>query len=185
MTQIRRAQPRDAEAIAELHVATWRTTYAGILPDAMLLGMSPSAEGRNWLRLIATTDHQFAVHVAEAEDGQLRGYGSAGPARPSGLPFAGEVYTLYVHPDHQERGIGERLLAHLFYELKGRSLMSAVIWVLAPNPARFFYEAMGGVRIGDRDEELWGTTLKELAYVWTELNACLAVGRPGIDREIV
>ena len=69
MIRIRTAQADDAGPIAELHVATWRIAYAGILPDAVLLGMSPSAEQRNWARIIATTDDKFAVHIAEAADG--------------------------------------------------------------------------------------------------------------------
>lgn len=183
MTKIRAAVQADAQAIADIYVETWRSTYAGTLPDRVLVNMSPDRQVIYWTRAIRQS--REIVLVAEEADGHLTAMGSAGANRDRGSDIAGEVYTLYVHPDHQERGIGERLLAHLFYEMMGRSMMSAVIWVLAPNPARFFYEAMGGVRTGDRDEELWGTTLKELAYVWTDLNACLAVGRPGIDREIV
>jgi hypothetical protein len=41
--------------------------------------------------------------------------------------------------------------------------------VLADNPARFFYEAMGGRRIRERDERLWGVDLHEAAYGWRDL----------------
>ena len=183
MTKIRAAVQADAKAIAHIYVETWRSTYAGTLPDKVLINMSEERQVANWSRAIRQSGE--IVIVAEEGDGQVTAMGSGGINRDRGSDLAGEVYTLYVHPDHQERGIGERLLAHMFYELMGRSMMSVVIWVLAPNPARFFYEAMGGVRTGDRDEELWGTTLKELAYVWTDLNHCLTRGRPGIDREIV
>lgn len=169
MTQIRRAQPRDAGEIAQLHVATWRTAYTGILPDTMLLGMSPAAEQRQWSRLIATTDHQFAVHVAEAEDGRLRGYGSAGSARPSGLPFAGEVYTLYVTPDHQGQNLGRRLLFAMFAQLRAQGFGSALVWVLAANPSRFFYHAMGGALAAERRERHFGAMLDEQAYGWPDL----------------
>ena len=183
MTKIRTAVQADAEAIAEIYVETWRSTYAGSLPKEVLINMSPKRQVIHWTRAIRTS--REIVMVAEEPQGSVIAVGSAGANRDRDSDIAGEVYTLYVHPDQQERGIGERLLAHLFYELMGRSVMSAVIWVLAPNPARFFYEAMGGVRSGDRDEKLWGTTLKEFAYVWNDLNACLTLGRPGIDREIV
>ena len=46
---------------------------------------------------------------------------------------------------------------------------TAVIWVLADNPARFFYERMGGKRAGERDERLWGALLHEIGYGWSEL----------------
>jgi len=183
MTKIRTAVQADAEAIAEIYVETWRSTYAGTLPGKVLVNMSLKRQMMHWTKAIRTS--REIVMIAEEPQGGIIAVGSAGANRDRDSDITGEVYTLYVHPDHQERGIGERLLAQLFYELMGRSFISAVIWVLAPNPARFFYEAMGGVRSGDRDEKLWGTTLKEIAYVWTDLNACLILGRPGIDREIV
>ena len=183
MTKIRAAVQADALAIADIYVETWRSTYAGTLPDKVLVNMSVERQVVYWTRAIQQS--QEIVLVAEEADGLVTAMGSGGANRDRSSDIAGEVYTLYVHPDHHERGIGERLLAHLFYELMGRSMMSAVIWVLAPNPARFFYEAMGGARTGDRNEELWGTTLKELAYVWADLSNCLTLGRPGIDRVIV
>ena len=33
---IRRAEPGDAAAIAAVHVAAWRETYAGLVPERML-----------------------------------------------------------------------------------------------------------------------------------------------------
>ena len=41
---IRRAQAGDAEAIARIHVETWRATYAGLLPDRYLVGMSAQGQ---------------------------------------------------------------------------------------------------------------------------------------------
>jgi hypothetical protein len=37
---IRRASQSDARAIAEVHVASWRETYRGIVPDAFLDALS-------------------------------------------------------------------------------------------------------------------------------------------------
>jgi NAD(P)-dependent dehydrogenase (short-subunit alcohol dehydrogenase family) len=36
MIAIRRARPADAAAIGAVHVATWRSAYAGVLPDDYL-----------------------------------------------------------------------------------------------------------------------------------------------------
>ena len=169
MIRIRIAQPSDAGPIAELHVDTWRAAYAGILPDDVLLGLSPSAERRQWLPIIATSDHEFAVHIAEAADGELLGYGSAGPARPSGLPYTGEVYTLYVAPDHQGRGLGRLLLFTMLAQLHLQGFDSAMLWVLAANPSRFFYHAMGGAVAAERRESHFGVALDEIAYGWRDL----------------
>ncbi len=41
MIRIRRAGTRTTpSAIGRVHVETWQATYAGLLPDAMLVGMS-------------------------------------------------------------------------------------------------------------------------------------------------
>src|SRR6185437_16766733 len=40
MTTIRQARLQDARAIGRIEVETWRASYAGMLPDRVLLGMS-------------------------------------------------------------------------------------------------------------------------------------------------
>ena len=41
-----------------------------------------------------------------------------------------------------------------------------LLWVLASNPARQFYEAMGGRVVGVKSERFGDTILKEIAYGW-------------------
>ena len=119
---------------------------------------------------VATWRAGFA-HVAEDESGGIAGYGSAGPARASGLGFASEVYTLYVAPDHQGRGLGRGLLHAMFARLRREGRNSALIWVLAANPARYFYHAMGGMPAAQRRERHFGALLDEAAYGWADLSA--------------
>jgi ribosomal protein S18 acetylase RimI-like enzyme len=173
MIEIRGAHAEDAAGIAHVHVESWRATYAGLVPDKVLIGMNEPGKTQNWARLLAVPLERRGVRVAYATGLGIVGFGSCGPCRKTKLPslqsYRGEVYTLYVHPDYQDQGIGRRLLAELFDDLRQRSLQPALIWVLASNPSRFFYEAMGGARVAERDEPLWGTTLRETAYGWTDL----------------
>ena len=166
MTRIRAARREDGVAIGRVHVESWRDTYAGVLPDSMLVRMTAEAEGRKWVGAIGGND---TVLVAETEDGDIVGFGNCGAARPFGLSFTGEVYTIYVLPDYQGTGLGGRLLRALFDELVAAGHRSAVIWVLEANPSRFFYEAMGGRRVAERAERLWGVTLPQAAYGWDTL----------------
>ena len=169
MIQIRSARLDDAEPIAGVHVATWRTAYAGMLPDHVLLGLSSDAEYRYWRHAIAARQRDCSVYVAADEDSEILGYGSAGPARSNGLPFADEIYTLYVAPDHQGKVLGCGLLHGLFGALHHHGNQSAILWVLAANPARFFYRAMGGTLVAERRERYFGALLDELAYGWADL----------------
>ena len=83
---------------------------------------------------------------------------------------------LYVHPNFQGQAVGRSLLAKLFRVLATKGLDSALIWVLAENPARFFYEAMGGTLIAGREERLWGVPLREMAYGWSDLKTAVNGG---------
>lgn len=178
---IRPALEIDTQAIADVYVETWRSTYAGTLPDTVLIGMQPEKLMISFAR--ALKHHTEAILVAENDEAEIIAMGSAGANRDKTSKFKGEVYTLYVHPDHQNIGIGEQMLAQLFGALIKQGLNTAVIWVLALNPSRFFYEAMGGTRLGERDEKLWGTTLKEYAYGWSDLQTAISSGRPRIKSD--
>lgn len=173
--RIRRARDQDAAAIARVHVETWRTTYAGLVPDRYLVGMSVSGQTFQWSKAIQRRGRGEVILVAELRDGgPLVGFGSGGWSRPAGPPFDGEVYTLYVAGDWQGRGVGRRLLAGLFGGLARAGAASAFLWVLASNPSRFFYEALGGQRVAERQEPFAGVLLDEAAYAWPDLRDWLA-----------
>ncbi len=170
--RIRRAVPGDARGIASAHVETWRSAYAGILPDQVIVQMSVDDKAAAWRQLIQRQDAVDAVIVAEIDDDTIVGFASCGPAGPEAMPdYDGEIHTLYVLPDWQEQGIGRALLCGCLRVLGAAEIAAAYLWVLADNPSRFFYQAMGGKRIGERDERLWGTTVHEVAYGWPDLSA--------------
>ncbi len=178
MTRIRPARLADAEAIARVYVETWRTTYAGMLPDRVLLNLSVDRQAIIWSRAIAAANVRQWIRVAETDDGSLVGFGSSGAAHGTNLAYDGEVYTLYVEPDFQEQGYGRGLLEGLFAALCENGYGAALVWVLGNNPARFFYEALGGRRVAERDEALFGTVIKEFAYGWPDLATAVAAARP-------
>jgi hypothetical protein len=169
---LRSAGLDDAAAIARVHVTTWRVAYAGVVPDAYLVDMTEVGQMRSWRRLLGRPQAEETILVAEVESAaasandtggpQVVGFGSCGPSRPYGLPYGGEVFTLYVAEDWQ-----------------GRDKRDAVIWVLSANPARFFYEAVGGSAVAERKETFAGTLLDETGYAWPDLESWLAISRDG------
>ena len=167
---LRPARADDAAAIACVQVETWRNAYPGMVPRAYLVAMSEARHALRWDHLLRANPRPETVLVAEeavAEGGGVIGFGSCGRAR--GGPSLGEVYTLYVAGDWQGRGVGRRLLGGLFAALREGEVNDAVIWVLSNNPARYFYEAMGGQRMAERI-----LRRLETAYGWTDLGAWLA-----------
>ena len=173
MMLVRQAYPSDAPSIARIHVETWRATYAGLLPDRVLAGMREQTHQASWNSLLMGERRRELALVAEEDRIGVVGFVSAGRARAALEHYDGEVYTLYVAPDYQNRGVGSRLLETAFQRLGEQDIHGVMLWVLARNPSRFFYEAMGGVAVASRKERLWGVVLRELAYGWPDLARAL------------
>lgn len=180
---LRPATPADAGAIAALHVASWRETYAGLLPADLLAGLSVDSRTALWLRVLAPESVAVgaAVWLAEA-DGTLAGFGACGAQRDAELReagFAGEIGALYVLRRFQGRGLGRAILRELAGHLVANGGASAALWVLRENgQARRFYEVLGGEVAGERREALPESEITEIAYGWRDLRI-LAGGASG------
>jgi ribosomal protein S18 acetylase RimI-like enzyme len=172
MIRLRPGAYEDAAALAQVHVATWRDAYAGILPTDMLVRMSVDRQTRYWRTALMRRRANEAITVATVDE-ILVGFGTCGPARGRDAVRTGEVQMLYVDNDYQERGLGRALLRALFAALRRHRMDRAVIWVVAQNPARFFYEAMGGTMHAERSERLWNADIATLSYVWEDLDATI------------
>jgi GNAT superfamily N-acetyltransferase len=166
--KVRKARPADAEAVARIYVDAWRDTYPLILPKPLLLSMSVERQTVRWRNAI-TLSAREAVYVAENERGTVLGMASMGRARDLALGYDAEVYTLYVDPVMMGRGIGRALLRGAFQALGERGHLRCVIWAHAQNPARFFYEAMGGKLIAERITSMMGVAVPETAFGWQKL----------------
>lgn len=166
--RVRPARPEDAAAVARIYVETWRSVYAGVVPDRVLTQMSHLRQSLAWRREIGMRGAR-RILVADLKDPGVVGFVGVGPSRYGPLPFDGEIHTLYVADDFQGRGIGRALLGAGLAALREKGFAAAVVWVLSANPSRFFYEAMGGRKVAERNELLWGTVLHETAYGWPDL----------------
>lgn len=167
--RIRRGVVDDAKEASRMHAETWRTSYRGLVPDALLDGLADDRWENGWRRAFESMDPTRVVHVAEI-GGRIAGFAGGGRARPGAPPgYVGEVYALYVRPAHQRQGIGRVLLKAAATGLVERGLVPIVIWTLFDNPAsRAFYEALGGAVIGEKRELFDGYELHEVAYGWRD-----------------
>jgi ribosomal protein S18 acetylase RimI-like enzyme len=168
---IRNALPDDAGAIARLDVEIWQAAYAGILATPYLAGLSPAKREAGWTNVIRRAPRE--VHVAVNGDGDIVGFGSCGACR--GEPnFTGEVFTLYVAPDWQNQGVGRQLLLTMFAHLAEQGHKSVVIWVLRENPARFFYQRLGGREVRRKLLPFSGAQVAASGFGWEDLPGFLS-----------
>jgi GNAT superfamily N-acetyltransferase len=167
------AGPRDAAALAEVHVTAWRETYRDLLPPTYLAQMNASLYARRWRRQLMAAHPPEIVLAAEGRDG-LVGY-SAGQTRAEGA--SAEVSTLYVIQAAQKLGLGRRLLAASACVLRARGAGSLSLWVLNGNAAaRGFYEHLGGVAVAERAVRGWGGGYRETAYHWADIGSLARMG---------
>ena len=166
---IRVARPGDASGIARVETETWRDTYPTLLPRAYLV-QNLGTRSRWRQRLQGGVRN---VLVAEAAPGRIVAYATWGPTgwgrvRPGG-PASGQLYELYVHADHREKGIGRRLCAEVARRMAGRGMGSFYVEVLEGNPNRFFYEALGARLVARTHHNFAGQRLPSVVYLWTDL----------------
>jgi ribosomal protein S18 acetylase RimI-like enzyme len=174
MSTIRIASIEDAPELASMHVASWRETYAGILPDAMLSALSVEGRTAMWDRILRDPEKADSTIVHLVEDGdRIVGFGSCGSQRLATLKkkgYDGEFGAIYVLRAFQRQGVGKRLMSTMALDLASRGFSAASLWVLRENAvARAFYERFGGQVIDVREDVRGGATLVEVAYGWANL----------------
>jgi GNAT superfamily N-acetyltransferase len=160
---VRPARPVDAAAVARVYVDSWRESYRGLIPQPYLDGMSYAAHERRWRQTFAAGGWGFIAEV----DRRVVGFASGGRCRSLGR-WSGELFVLYVLAPWQGRGIGRALFDATHFELARRGHPDMLVWVLASNAARRFYEHLGGETAGQNVCEVGGARLRELAFGWRD-----------------
>jgi GNAT superfamily N-acetyltransferase len=167
---IRSALIRDAHAIARVFVTSWRAAYQGILPRDYLEGLSIDRTARSMRRSLITP--QTPCLIAECDQGVV-GYISAGPERGQDPIYRAEIYELYVLPDMQRQGFGRELLTHMVRRLYQSGDYTLLVWVLASNPNRRFYEKCGGIYLRTQSLRHAGRRLSANAYGWIDITMAM------------
>jgi ribosomal protein S18 acetylase RimI-like enzyme len=177
---IREANLDDAAGIAKVRVATWQATYQGIVPDDFLRGLSYERTAERWRKTFwEDRAPGVAVFVAENQAQEIVGIAICGPEQSQDPIYQGEIYVLYVLPQYQNQGIGRRLVAACVGHLTGRlAFETMLIWVIAENPYRKFYESLGGRMIGEKSKEIGGKLISEVSYGWEEIHKLANSPRP-------
>jgi len=103
--KLRLAALDDAEAIREIY-------NVEVLTSTVTFDLVPRTvdEQREWL---SARSGAHAVVVAEADEGGILGFGSLSPWRDRPAYSTSVEDSVYVHRDHQGRGIGKVLLNEL------------------------------------------------------------------------
>lgn len=150
--------------MAGVHVRSWQVGYRGLFPDDYLDGLR--AEDRMARYTFGDVRPDGPATLVAVVDAAICGFATTGPSRDEDAAGGGEVYALYVDPQHWGRGIGRSLMAEARAQLSRQGLAKAVLWVLAGNErAQRFYRADGWQSDGHRRQEyVWGALVDEVRF---------------------
>ncbi len=173
METIRAACIDDAPGIGRVHVDSWRTTYKGIVPNEVLANLSYTLREQKARQRLSNPANAIYTYVAEDEQGQIVGFVVGGLNRDTSSAYASELYAIYTLQEVQGRGIGKKLTHALVARLVQDKLYSMLVWVFADNPARGFYEALGGQYVATKPIEIGSALLDEVSYGWNDIRVML------------
>jgi GNAT superfamily N-acetyltransferase len=171
---LRKAEPGDARAIAQVRVDAWRTTYRGLIPDAYLAGMTVDASEALWRRVLEAAPQRTSVYVA-LQDGEVIGFAAGLMLDPPKQGCDAELSAIYLRADHRRTGTGRRLVGTVAAAQRSFGATSLLTWVIAGNrPARAFYEALGAELLVEQPFQWDGMDLVEAGYAFRDLDRLIA-----------
>lgn len=167
--RIRPAVRADCRGIAEVQVDSYRATYAGLFPRAYLARFTYDEQEQDWIELLAASPDDILLVATVGE--QVAGYILARAGVNSQLRFDAEIIAIHVRRPAQGQGIGRALLRHASAALQSRGCRSVMLWTLAGNPNRRWYERLQGKLVGEKCFEVEGWDIVEVAYGWDDIAA--------------
>jgi ribosomal protein S18 acetylase RimI-like enzyme len=162
---VRSATGQDVQAIARIHVETWRQAYRGVVPQSYLDKLSVASREAAWVNIL---DQGASIVLVAEDQGSIIGFCSFGKSRDQGaLGSTAELYAIYVAPPCWSTGVGRDLFRHMWQELKNSGFKRLTVWVLSENERAIrFYEGAGFQHSVDSDVtvEIGGKDLLEAKY---------------------
>lgn len=165
--QIRKATVEDAKGITKVHIDSWRSTYKGIVSDEFLGKLNMESRMESWRGVLENPSEEYRIFVAEDKQKQIIGFIDGGKNREDTDEYDAELYAFYLLEEAQKKGIGREMLRDLAKDLRSSGFSSLIVWVLKDNPARTFYEKMGGVYVDTK--LLQELSVEEVAYGWKDI----------------
>ena len=159
---IRPATVADADAIAALHAASWRSAYRGIFKEGTL---GPSLDGErraHWRGKLGAMIPTDTVLIA-GDVGFIAVWAQGDPG------FGAYIDNLHVRPERRSGGLGRRLLGEAMRRVSKRGERGAYLWVFDDNVRAIdFYRRLGGEIIEGGFDEIDGAQVAHSRIAWRD-----------------
>ncbi len=137
--RIKKSTLDDTDILGQIHARSWQHAYKDIIPDSVLAEITAQKRATRFKKAMLESGEKNYLLLA---NNQPVGFTSIGRSRDDDLSDnIGEIWGIYLDPDHWRKGYGSKLLNWAEAELKSRGYKSISLWVLKDNhQARNFYE---------------------------------------------
>lgn len=166
---IRKAMEGDAHGIAQVHVKSWQEAYKGIINQEYLDQLKVEDRLALWEQVLSSSIEESPVYVAVNAKDQIVGFASFGMERLNKQKSEAELYAIYILNEYKRQKIGTQLLSFGLKALINQNYKSLVVWVLAKNPSRRFYEYFNPIQICSENVQIGNFFYEEIEYKWTNL----------------
>jgi GNAT superfamily N-acetyltransferase len=145
MDDVRLAVPADADGIAQVHVASWQSAYAGLVPATVIASRTIEKRRERWSQLLSEPEDPYVRTWVLTDNDVVVGFAHTAPCRDddrTGLQHW-ELVAIYLQEDQWGRGRG-RLLCETALRDAPRAGTDISLWALDTNERAIrFYESMG------------------------------------------
>ena len=160
---IRTMEIEDAEAVTDILIDSWQTSYRGIVSNEYLDNMDKGI-------LADRRRKQYRDYIVAVSEGRIVGYCwyvNDNSFTKDISEIDSEVIALYVDPKLKRQGLGRRMLSYVIDDLKKQGRKNMIIWCLKENyPSRKFYEKMGGMIIGEHMTNIGYKDYEEVGFLY-------------------
>ncbi len=161
MINIRLANTDDANSITRINIDTWRSNYAGIVPDEHLNSLSYNVEA--YQRTINNPNN--VVYVAEYNE-VIVGYICSGIDTAPDAASPCKLRMTYVRKEYQNQGIGKKLFLKTSEHLHKSGHNTLSVNTFTEADSNFFYSSLGGNICKKTVENIGGKDIDTITYLF-------------------
>lgn len=134
---VRRASQADSEAAAGVQLASWRRTYADVLPENHLDDVEPGELAERWAEAVQAPPSGRHLVLVALDGADLVGIASLAPAEDPDLDErrTAELQVLAVDPERTRSGHGSRLVAAAVDMVREQGTLLLVAWLSTADAA--------------------------------------------------
>jgi RimJ/RimL family protein N-acetyltransferase len=165
----RKATFTDAADMAYIHIHSWEAAYKNIVPEDAITAKNAGRLAM-WHKTLSCEHNNYIALYRDTPVGLM----GIHPGRDNDLPDAGEIGSIYLHPDYFGKGYGQEMIEYAIVTLRQQGFKIITLWVLEENiRARRFYEKCGFSFDGTKEEIIIGKPLIKIRYKkdLTDINA--------------